>query len=80
MENKLKTIREEVEKHLKNGVVLTDVVYRPFDMEVFGAAGYTITLYKPPDRMRGIRFGKELPTPEVIGENVRRVVDRLSTL
>lgn len=71
-------ISTEAKKHLKNGVVIYDNIYRPFDMGVFGGSGYSLILAKPPHKIFGVRFGDKLPSTELIAEKVQMIVEKIS--
>ncbi len=75
----LKFLREEVEKNLPIQLVISDVVYRPFDMGVFGSKGYSVTLFYYPSVMRGICFGSEIPSSEEIAKIVTSTSQRMIT-
>jgi hypothetical protein len=69
----LRKIRETTEPLLKNGCEISDICYRPFDMGVFGGKGYSLVLYKPPDRMLGVLFGDKPLTDKEIIRNVEEI-------
>lgn len=75
----LSAIRAEATNHLSNGVIIGDIVYRPFDMGVFGKEGYSLVLCKRPNKSLGVNFGKTPPTPEMVAEKTKLIVEMLST-
>lgn len=75
----LSAIRAEATKHLRDGVIIGDIVYRPFDMGVFGKAGYSLVLCKRPNKILGVNFGEKPPTSETVAKQTLRIVEKLST-
>jgi len=65
-EIELRRIREIAEPLLRDGCVIVDIVYRPFDMGCFGGEGYSLVLYKAPDKIHGIRFNESPSDNEII--------------
>ena len=77
--NELKVIRETVEQYLTDGVVISDIVYRPFNMSVFGREGFSLVLYQSPNKMMGINFGTDTPGDKDIKDGVNRIIDRFKS-
>ena len=79
MKDILRKIREVATPLLHDGVVIQDIVFRPFDMGVFGGNGYTLVLVKPSNRkMYGCVFPEE-PTEDRIKcsvEQAQNIIER----
>jgi len=71
-------IRTEATRHLSDGVYIADIVYRPFDMGVFGGEGYSMVLHKRSNKTLGVRFGVDPPSPETVGKQTKIIVEKLS--
>lgn len=75
--DELKRIRVVTEPMLTDGVTIADLVYRPCDMRVFGAAGFLLVLQKGCNRMCGIDLGVNPPSLASIEGGVRKIQEIL---
>lgn len=73
----LTRIRKVTEPLLHDGVTIADLVYRPCDMGLFGGEGYSLSLYKAPNKIQGMRFG-HMPTDEEIVAGVKTILKSLN--
>ncbi len=73
----LRRIREIAESLLRDGCEIADIVYRPFDMGCFGGKGYSLVLYKAPDKAHGLRFN-DSPSDEEIIKGVEMIQSMIS--
>ena len=73
----LQKIKDVAEGYLTGGCKIADIVYRPFDMGVYGASGYGLILFKK-DKTLDVNFGDGIPSIKKIKEGVAFIVERIA--
>ena len=73
-------ISEVAEKHLKDGVMRYETVYRFVDCGPFGKGGYSLVLCKKPNFMMGVDFGYDIPSDKLIIKKVKQIMGKFNVI